>query len=331
MPKKMQGMASTQKPLGPFPLGMDNRAPDFKLKLPEEAGHLLRDALNVDVTAQGSVKTRAGYALAESGLDCHSAWSPVDGAYGLYCDAGDVYRMDVDSSGAPTRTQIAAGYGRVTPVVFAEVNEAVYFTDGIRVGSYHPVPGPTPRWLDAMPRMVGDVQFSAMPAGSALAYHGGRLLVALGSALIYSEPFTPNLRDESRGFEIFPAPITCMAAVEDGIFVMADKTYFLPGGMPAEAMRAVLSYGALQQQPGYRPDGGAHWMSERGIVSAQSNGSLVNLQEQRIAMQASGSSSTLYREEDGMRSIVAALSHPPSIAAGVGSYAQAKLVRKANP
>ena len=37
---------------------MDNRAPDYKLSLPD-GGHLLRDALNVDVTAQGTVKTRA--------------------------------------------------------------------------------------------------------------------------------------------------------------------------------------------------------------------------------------------------------------------------------
>ena len=34
---------------------MDNRAPDYKLSLPD-GGHLLRDALNVDVTAQGTVK-----------------------------------------------------------------------------------------------------------------------------------------------------------------------------------------------------------------------------------------------------------------------------------
>lgn len=56
------------KRIGPFPRGMDNRRPDFKLALGREegGGHLLRDALNVDVTAQGTVKTRAGYALAQA-------------------------------------------------------------------------------------------------------------------------------------------------------------------------------------------------------------------------------------------------------------------------
>lgn len=66
------------KQLGPFPVGADNRTPDFKLKLPDGTGHLLRDALNVDVTAQGTAKTRAGYALAQAGNDCHSLWAPPD-------------------------------------------------------------------------------------------------------------------------------------------------------------------------------------------------------------------------------------------------------------
>lgn len=314
--------------IGPFPLGMDNRAPDFKLELPENAGHLLRDALNVDVTPQGSLKSRAGYSRVEQGQDCHSAWSPVGGAYGLYCDSGDIYRLDVGEDGSTTRTQVAAGYGRVMPVAFAEVNEAVYFTDGIRVGSYHPVQGLTPRWLDAQYQLVGDVRHSPMPAGSCVAHHAGRLLVSVGQYLVYSEPFTPHQRDESQDFEIFPAAITCIAAVEAGVFVMADKTYFLPGGLPAQSMRAVLQYGAPAQQVGYRADGGAHWMSSRGVVSANAAGELANLQEAHIAMRASGSAATLLREADGMEAIVATLSKPSSTAAGVGSYAQARIVRK---
>lgn len=325
-------LKDTQR-IGPFPLGMDNRRADFNLALgrDEGGGHLLRDALNVDVTPQGTIKTRAGYALAEAGADCHSAWAPIDGAYGLYCDSGDIFRLDVSPDGSTTRSQVATGYGRITPVVYTQVNEAVYFTDGIRVGSYHPDPGPTPRWLDAVPQMVGDVQFSAMPAGSCIAHHGGRLLVAVGSALIYSEPFTPNLRNEARGWEIFPARITCVAAVEAGVFVMADKTYFLPGGLPAQSLRAVLPVGAPVQQAGYRDDGSAHWMSAKGLMTASSSGELSDMQSGRVAMDVQGSASTLYREADGMRAVIAALSTPSSAAAGVGSYAQARIVRKASP
>lgn len=306
---------------------MDNRAPDHALNLPQDAGHLLRDALNVDVTAQGGVKTRPGYQQAVAGADVHSLWSPQGGRFALYVDDGTVYRLDGDGA----THLIATGFGAATPVRYAEVNEAVYFTDGMRVGSYHPSTGPTPEWSLATPRMVGDQALTPMPAGSNIAYHRNRLLVAVGAALIYSEPFMPHLRDEARGFEIFPAPITCIAAVEGGVFVVADKTYFAAGGFPAQTLQAVLSYGAPEQQAGYRDDGGAHWMSTRGVVSCNSAGELRNLQDAHIAMDVLGASATLHREADGMQAIVAALSNPSNLSAGVGSYAHARIVRKETP
>ena len=316
-------LKDTQR-IGPFPAGMDNRAPDYKLSLPDGGGHLLRDALNVDVTAQGTVKTRAGYALAQAGNDCHSLWSPVEGDYALYVDDGDLYRIDT------AKTLIASGFGSATPVRYAQVYEAVYFTDGLRVGSYHPITGPTPQWASTTATDIGDQVLVPMPAGQHIAHHAGRLLVAVGSAVIYSEPFTPHLRDEAKGFELFPAPITCLVAVEGGAFVVADKTYFIAGGFPAQAVRAVFDYGAPDQQPSYREDGGAHWMSGKGVVSVTSSGEIANLQESRVALSADGAAATLYREADGMETIVAALASPSDTGAGVGSYAQARIIRKGN-
>jgi hypothetical protein len=324
----MSGMASNSMTVGPFPEGMDNRVPDFSMSLPNGAGHLLRDALNVDVTERGTVKTRKGYTLSLPWQDCHSLWAPIDGAYGLFCSDGSVRRMDVGADGSTSATQVATGFGRVTFVRYAQVNEAVYFTDGLRVGSYHPVNGPTPEWATAASVNVGEQLLSPMPPGSCIAHHNGRLLVAVGNVLVYSEPFTPHLRDESRGYEMFPAPITCIAAVEGGVFVVAKQTYWIAGGFPASSVRAVLSYGAPEQQAGYRPDGGAHWMSQRGIVSCTASGELQNLQERNVALIAEGGAATLWREADGMASIVAALSSPSGTGAGIGSYAQARIVKK---
>lgn len=316
-------ISKTQR-IGPFPLGMDNRAPDFSLALPD-GGHLLRDALNVDVTPQGSIKTRPGYAVAQAGTDCHSLWAPPGGDFALYVDDGTLYRLDA----AGVRTSVASGFGRMTPVRYACVNEAIYFTDGVRAASYHPTAGPTPSWADAQASVVGEQPLVPMPPGQHIAYHAGRLLVAVGTALIYSEPFTPTLRDEAKGFELFPAPITCLAAVEAGVFVVADQTYFLPGGLPAENVRSVLEYGAPPQQPGHRPDGGVHWMSSRGLVSCTRTGEIQNLQEAHIALTAPpGPAATLWREAGGTQVVVAALSEPSNTGAGVGSYAQARVVRK---
>ena len=64
-----------------------------------------------------------------------------------------LYRLDA----AGTRTVVATGVGRTTPVRYAEVNEAIYFTDGFRVGSYHPTAGPTPHWAAAVPTTIAAV------------------------------------------------------------------------------------------------------------------------------------------------------------------------------
>lgn len=303
---------------------MDNRAPDYKMALPDEAGHLLRDALNVDIGPTGAVKTRSGYVRTAATSDGHSLWAPLSGQFALYADGGTIYRLDASGASLP----VATGFGYTGKVRYAEVNEAIYFTDGLRVGSYHPRPGPTPAWSSAASLSVGDQPLVSMPPGGHVAYHGGRLLVALGSALIFSEPFTPNLRDEARGFELFPAPITCLAAVEAGVIVVSDKTYFAPGGFPAQELLAVLDYGAPEQQPSYSPDGSAHWMSARGVVVCSRGGEVANVQEAHVAMKAEGQAATLYREADGLRAIVAALSEPSSTGTGIGSYAQARVIRK---
>lgn len=314
-------ISQTQR-IGPFPRGMDNRLPDYNLRIPDGSGHLLRDALNVDVTATGSVKTREGYSVAFAGTDAHSGWQG-DG-FALYCDAGTIYRLDDGMQ----RTVVAAGFGMTTPVRYTQVNEAVYFTDGIRVGSYHPDTGPTPVWTDGLELTIADQALTPMPPGQCIAHHNARLLVAVGSVLVYSEPFTPHLRDAAKGFEIFPAPITCLAAVEGGVMVLSDKTYFIAGGFPAQEVRAVLPYGGPAQQEGYRDDGGAHWMSARGLCMCDRAGQISNIQEQRIALNVTGSAATLFREADGRNAVVASLSQPGSMAAGIGSYAEARIVRK---
>lgn len=315
-------MATQPTAIGPFPRGMDNRLPDYNLRIPDGSGHLLRDALNVDVTATGSVKTREGYSVALAGTDAHSGWQG-DG-FALYCDAGTIYRLDDGMQ----RTVVASGFGMTTPVRYTQVNEAVYFTDGIRVGSYHPSTGPTPVWTDGLELIVADQALTSMPPGQCIAHHNARLLVAVGSVLVYSDPFTPHLRDAAKGFEIFPAPITCLAAVEGGVMVLSDKTYFIAGGFPAQEVRAVLPYGGPAQQAGHRDDGGAHWMSARGLCMCDRSGQTANVQEKHVALDLSGSAATLFRRADGQQAVVASLSQPGSTAAGIGSYAEARIVRK---
>ena len=74
--------------------------------------------------------------------------------------------------------------------------------------------------------------------------------------------------------------------------------------------------------------GGAHWMSTRGIVACSKDGEITNLQDKHIAIEVSGAAATLMREADGTRAIVAALTEHGSFAAGIGTWAQARIIRK---
>lgn len=325
-------MATNPKPkrVGPFPAGMDNRAPDYALELPQGAGHLLRDAFNVNVTSQGSVKTRVGYSLARAGVNVHSIWAPIGGAYGLFCEGGTIYRFEVDRLGAITTvTPVSTGFGITSRVRHAEVNEAVFFTDGLRKGSYHPRPGPTPQWAAAVGGTVKDRILAPMPAGSCIAYAFGRLMVGVDSLLIYSEPHDCTHYSVSAGYELFPDPVRCIVGLDGAVIVATTQAHYLiSGGFPAARPTEILRYGAPAQDPGYRQDGGAHWMSNEGVISCNKLGELVNLQEEHLAMQVTGDAATLWRRHDGMETIVAAMSEPSTSGAGVGSYITAKLVKK---
>lgn len=80
--------------VGPW-LGMNNRLPDTRLS--SEDGAFLRNAVNVDLSAAGTARRRAGTTRVTPGADCHSLWS--DGAALYFVDYDTLYR-----DGAPLAT-----------------------------------------------------------------------------------------------------------------------------------------------------------------------------------------------------------------------------------
>ena len=119
-------MSTETAPLGPF-AGMNNRLPDHQLGIVErgqKAGDYLRNAVNVDLTAAGTLQRRKGSTLAVPGTRCHSLWS--DGEQAFYVDGTDLKRF----SGEVVATGLA--YGR--PVSFCKAPTSdVVWTDGVRL------------------------------------------------------------------------------------------------------------------------------------------------------------------------------------------------------
>ena len=69
--------------------------------------------------------------------------------------------------------------------------------------------------------------------------------MARGRWLYVSEPYRYGLYNARRGFIPFPSEITVVQPCEDGVYVCADKTYWLPGDPLATTPVVLLPYGAL--------------------------------------------------------------------------------------
>lgn len=166
-----------------------------------------------------------------------------------------------------------------------------------------------------------------MPAGRIVREYKGRLLVARGNVLYKSQPYAYALHDPVADFVLFPADIDMVAPVEGGVYVAADKTYFIAGDF--EGMRVVLPCGAAFGSDTSLPEStGVAWLSHRGLVTADTLGTVSSKQEATVAIDKPQAAATLFREERGMRQLVSAVSQTErgSVAKAL-SFMDAQVVR----
>lgn len=139
-----------------------------------------------------------------------------------------------------------------------------------------------------------------MPPGQALAHYLGSLLVARGRWLHISEPYRYGLHDARRGFIPFPAAISVVQPCEDGVYVCADKTYWVPGDPLNTMPRVVLPYGALPGSAAFDDRAQtAYWQSECGAVVAKPGGVVAVPQDDALAFRPAESGFTWLREQLG--------------------------------
>ncbi|QRF60249.1 hypothetical protein [Variovorax paradoxus] len=186
--------------------------------------------------------------------------------------------------------------------------------------------------------MLRTLLLADMPAGSTVRHYKGSLLVAAGNLLFKSEPFLYGLFSPSQGYIPFPAPITVVEPCETGVFVCADRTYWLAGGLLDTAPAVVLPYGGLQGSGGSvrTPDGQgtqqAFWLSPRGLVIGTPDGAANNVQEHALKFGRARAGATLFREQDGANHILCARQEPARpLGAAQGFFAVETIVKDLDP
>ena len=313
--------------VGPFREGMNNRREAYTMPNSGQDGsseYFLRDAVNVDVSAQGRLRRRDGYTLVSAGTGCHSLWSPTSADYALYVEGANIKR--VAQSG-----EVSVVYTGVTPTLrmsFADVHGAVYFSNGVDKGSLYETENSVRPWGNSRVQWQ-DRLLEPMPAGQHICFHNNRLLVAQGEMLYISAPFATHLMDAAVGFEQFPAPITMLAATNDGVYLGSDVTYFSPGGFPAEALRVALRAPAVEWSDSYDTvRDQVQWMTARGLAVGASSGEVLLPQEERVSVSSAATGATVVRDRNGIRQVLAALHDPTLTGAEAQSFINARLVRK---
>lgn len=164
--------------------------------------------------------------------------------------------------------------------------------------------------ISTVPQLGGRCQtllMEPMPAGAIVRGSNGRLLVARGSYLHYSEPFAPALCNPNKGFIAFDSDVTVIEPVKTGVFVATeDATYFLAGDIAEAELDKKLPYGGVLGSGGCAPDNlRCWWMSARGLVVANADGSVKNVQEDQVVVDPATAGASLYREKDGMKQFIA--------------------------
>ena len=149
----------------------------------------------------------------------------------------------------------------------------------------------------------------APPAGTVLEAHNGRIYIGRDNVVWLTEPLRYGLVKPMMGFVQFPAPVTVIKSVDDGVFICSDRTYWLTD-VDTDQMRLkdVLPYGAVfgtgMDIPKYDA---VAWFGETGLVIGGLKGEVYNTLEDRVAVSRYGNGAMFWREDRGVRSIVATL------------------------
>lgn len=172
--------------------------------------------------------------------------------------------------------------------------------------------------------MAGSVPVTTMfrgppPKGHLLASFNGRILIAQGEYLWYTDPFAPEQVDYRKGYIPLGEEATIIAPVTSGVFVATQsRTLFLSGDSPEKFIfTEVAPYGAPLGDVVYVdgsfvtkdgiPKTVAGWLSKTGFCAGADDGTLTNLTQTRYTLGATKRTATVFKQRGGLTQFISVL------------------------
>lgn len=150
------------------------------------------------------------------------------------------------------------------------------------------------------------------PPGQLLEYLQGRIFIASGSNVYFTEPLRYGCYDPEANFYMAQQRVTLLRAVNDGLYIGADTTVFVTQAGTEEALRTpVVPYSAVEGAAMTLPDGvSVMWLSDRGFIVGGNGGQIKPVTEATIAMPMYAFGCMGLIENDGHKHAVTILAPP---------------------
>lgn len=272
--------------------GLNTTVDPVRLKYNSEVGISdLATAVNITIDNTGRISRRLGWNLKEAG-EFHSLW----------CDGGDCFVIKETETYASIMQVLPdlSVYGvrayltKDKQMSWVDVNGVTYYSNTFQNGFIKN--GISDAWsIGTYTGPDTSRSFTSVPLGSHLTFYKGRIVIAMGSTLWFTEPNSPGLVDSVRGFWNFASDILMVKDVEDGLFVSdSNATYFLRGSSPHDFVQdRVATYPAHKwsvctdkieiDDLELNEDGlGVLWSSSKGICIGLPSGRIRNLTKERL-------------------------------------------------
>jgi hypothetical protein len=156
-----------------------------------------------------------------------------------------------------------------------------------------------------------------MPVGSLLEYYNGRIFVAQGNVIWFSEPFAYELCDLSNNYVMLEDDVTGIGAVDDGLWLTTShKSYFASNPNPPYkfiersedgAIKGTMKHVPAEHFGGKPNDLYVMWTSPKGITLGQLGGALQNLTESVFTFPHAAYGTSLFRRSRGINQFITAL------------------------
>jgi hypothetical protein len=204
--------------------GINNAQDAARLKGPSIGSPAPADCtemVNVDITDTLSVARRTGTTKRYSGTP-KDIWANADGTEIYFTEGGYLKRLLPGNTAVNIRALTST-----EPMNYTQVNYLTVCSNGVDL--FMVQNGVSMEFSATSKRFKESVQ-----AGHCLAYFNRRLYIGVGNVLWYTDADDIQRLDERDDPMVFNGRIRMILPLESGMFVMADKVYWLAGLSPLE-------------------------------------------------------------------------------------------------